>query len=252
MIRNKIAAFSLAAIALSFGASSSARAANLVQNGGFASNNAYTSNGNGQVGFNTTLTDWTMAGSPSYTFLFTAGTADTTGSNGQYGNVSLWGSHNGGANTITASPDGGFFIAQDPAFQSAAIQQSISGLTQGQQYLVSFYWGAAQQFGPSFVGPTTDSWTVSLGSESHTTNTINLPSKGFSGWTQQTFTFTATGATETLSFLANGGPSGSVPPFALLDGVTMTAVPEPSTLSLFALGLLGVIGLRRRSQRMRA
>jgi hypothetical protein len=245
MIRRKIAAFSLAAIALSFGALSSARAANLVQNGGFEINT-----GNGQVGFNTTISNWSIDGPPNYTFLYAPGTADTTGAVGQYTPVSLWGTNNGGPNTITTSPDGGYFIAQDPAFQAAAISQSISGLTPGLQYIVSFYWGVAQQHG--FDGPTFDSWTVSLGSESHTTNTVNDPNHGFLAWTQQTFTFTATGTTETLSFLANGGPSGSVPPFALLDSVTMTAVPEPSTMSLFALGLLGVIGLRRRSQRMRA
>jgi hypothetical protein len=50
----------------------------------------------------------------------------------------------------------------------------------------------------------------------------------------QTFTFTANGASDVLSFLAQGTPGGE-PPFALLDGVTLnSATPEPGTLTLIA------------------
>jgi hypothetical protein len=63
----------------------------------------------------------------------------------------------------------------------------------------------------------------------------------------QSLTFTATGPTEVLSFFANGGPSG-VPPFALLDGVSMMAVPEPSTWAMMLIGFggLGVDAFRSR------
>lgn len=45
--------------------------------------------------------------------------------------------------------------------------------------------------------------------------------------------------------MAVGTPSG-VPPFALLDGVTMTqnAVPEPATWTLMIIGLLAIVGAR--------
>jgi PEP-CTERM motif len=59
----------------------------------------------------------------------------------------------------------------------------------------------------------------------------------------QTFDFTATSTSEVLSFFANGGPQ--VPPFALLDGVTMNAVPEPGTLPLLAFGVLSLAVVRR-------
>jgi hypothetical protein len=75
---------------------------------------------------------------------------------------------------------------------------------------------------------------------------VNIPSQGFSGWMYQTFDFTATSASENLSFLAVGGPNG-VPPFALLDGVTMNAVPEGQSMALMIAGLLGVgVCIRRR------
>jgi hypothetical protein len=64
---------------------------------------------------------------------------------------------------------------------------------------------------------------------------------GFTGWRQQTLSFVVTSATEVLSFLAIGTPAG-VPPFALLDGVTISEVPEPGSLVLLGAGL-GVAGL---------
>ena len=66
----------------------------------------------------------------------------------------------------------------------------------------------------------------------------------------ESFTFTATSGSEALSFLAIGTPTG-VPPFSLLDGVTMVAaVPEPETwaLMLCGMGLIGAVQRRRRNR----
>jgi hypothetical protein len=214
---------------------------NLVTNGSFESNG-----GNGQLAFNTTADGWSVpALNNSYTFLYGPGTADTTGATSQYGNVSLWGPGTGVANGLPAtSPDGGFYIAQDSDFQLGAISQTINGLTVGQKYTVSFYWAAAQQF--SFNGATSDNWSVSLGSSTQTTDTVNLDSNAFSPWTKQSFTFTADNTSDLLSFFAGGTPQGP-PPFALLDGVTMSATPEPA-LYVPGLALMGVLvglGIRR-------
>jgi hypothetical protein len=236
----------IALLGLLVGVSATAQAYDLVTNGGFEDNT-----GNGQVGFNTTVTGWSVpdpnAGN-SYTFLFAPGTADTTGAIGQYGGLSLWGPGNGSANGLPAtSPDGGYFIAQDSAFQQGAISQTINGLVAGQMYNVSFYWAAAQQYG--FNGSTYDAWQVSLGGQTQTTSTVNLDSHGFQPWMHESFTFTADNSSDVLSFLAVGGPGG-VPPFALLDGVSVNAVPE----SRYSLGILvclagGTIALRHRHAR---
>jgi hypothetical protein len=231
------------AMAFAFSGFGAAHATNLVTNGDFET----TTSGGGQLGFNTDATGWSVPGDSSYTFLFTPGTASYTGQTGQYGNLDLWGPGNGSANGLTGSPTGGNFIAQDSAFQQGAISQNISGLTSGQKYTVSFWWAGAQQY--TFSGPTYDNWTVSLGSQSQTTATVTLPSHGFSPWQKESFTFTADNTTDLLSFYAAGGPPG-VPPFALLDGVSLTAVPEASTWFMMLAGFagLGLVGYRRREK----
>ena len=217
---------------------------NLVTNGSFEVNG-----GGGQINFNTSATGWTVPGTAnsSYTFLYGPGTADTTtGVPGVYGNNALWGPGNGSANGFpSTSPDGGYFIAQDSDFQKSPIQQTISGLTPGNSYTVSFYWAAAQQYG--FNGPNQSQWQVTLGGTTQSTAFASISSHGFQDWTYQSFTYTATSSSELLSFFANGSPA--VPPFALLDGVSLNAsTPEPGTMTLMASGLLGVVGFARRYQ----
>ena len=141
-------------------------------------------------------------------------------------------------------------MGADGDFSVGAITQTITGLTVGLQYAVSFYWGAAQQKGASYTSATTEQWRVTLGSELHITPTINNPGQGFTGWLSQTLTYTATSTSEVLSFLAAGTPSGA-PPFSLLDGVSIAiAVAEPAswmTLVVAVLSIIGVAHLKRRS-----
>ena len=222
---------------------------NLVLNGDFET----TTHGGGQLGYNTTAAFWNTSG---YNFLFTPGTGDTNGVTGTYGNLKLWGPNDGSANGLPAtSPTGGNYVAADGAYQVGAITQTVSNLFVGSTYSLSFYWAGAQQEG--FTGPTTEAWQVSLGSQTFTTATNNNASHGFTGWVQQTFNFTATATNEVLSFLAKGTPSG-VPPFSVLDGVSMTQVssptpaPEPSTLQYGAVALLFVCAGARKVWRRKS
>lgn len=219
--------------------------ANLVQNGSFEIND-----GTGHLTWNTSVANWTnglsSAGDDGYNFLFDGATADSTGADGQYGNVALWGPNNGSSNGLVASPDGGDFIGSDGAFQTGSISQTINGLIAGNTYTLGFWWSAAQQ--RPFDGESSDQWQVTFGSQTQSTAAVNIASHGFSGWQHEAFDFVAGSASELLSFLAVGAPSG-VPPFALLDGVSLdakgTAVPEPGILALLGIGLLGVPAMRK-------
>lgn len=239
-MRIKSILMSLTAVAaMSAGASN---AGELIVNGGFEVGTP------GQIDNKGAVAGWHTNG---YNFLFNGTGADTVGVDGQYGNLQLWGAGNGSANGLGASPVGGNFVASDGAYMQAPITQTVDGLVAGQKYNLTFYWAGAQQHG--FDGVNTEQWEVKLGNEMHATEVKTNTSHGFTGWQKETFTFTADGASALLSFLAVGTPSG-VPPFSLLDGVSMTAaVPEAETWAMLGLGL-GLVGFasRRRKAKLAA
>ena len=65
-------------------------------------------------------------------------------------------------------------------------------------------------------------------------------------FTTEGFSFVATSSLTTLSFIHTFGPGGSNDP--LIDGVSVTAVPEPETYAMLlaGLGLLGFMARRRK------
>jgi hypothetical protein len=238
----------LAAIGL---AGSASAATNLVTNGGFETTVAPGPNVFLQPG--TTAADWAYTGFAST--IYASGTADTTGSNDGGVQIFLWGPGNNGGtgphNGLTASsPNGGNFeaIDSDPV-NVGQLTQTITGLTVGRNYDLTFYWAASQYEalnGTLYNGATFESWQATLGGITQSTPVVNIASHGFSGWMGASFDYTATSTSEVLSFFAVG-PPGGIPPVALLDGVSLVMVPEPSTWALMVLGFggLGFAAYRR-------
>ncbi len=220
------------------GTAANANPINLVHNGDFAS--SYGQNNQFGTGFGGQgVTDWT--GNGGYNLWFSSAASATTQSAvTQYGGNAedLYG-------PLGNSPTGGAFVALDgdPAIKGG-ISQTVNGLTAGDHYQLSFSWGAGQV--QSRSGATTEQLMASLGSQSFLTNVVSNPSQSFTGWFTTTFNFTATGASEVLSFLSIGTPSG-LPPIATLDGVSLVDIPEPMSFGLFGLGVASLFLLRRRN-----
>jgi hypothetical protein len=264
----KVAVIGASATALLLIATS-AQATTLVQNGSFSSNS-------GPCKMSATVgscaTGWASTG---YTFLYTsAANAQNPGTSG----VEMWGPSSGGGGSVNgfgASPDGGAFLALDGDYEIGAVTQTITGLTAGQTYDVSFYWAAAQQEG--FNGATIQAMNVCLGTTAESykntgtqplsgatnassniscsgsgasTPIYDLSNHAFSGWQDETFVLTANSTTDVLSFLGYGNVQQ--PPFELLDGVSMTPTPEPGTLPLLFTGLMGGLGVLRSKKWLKA
>jgi len=208
--------------------------AQLVTNGGFE---FYTGTAPKDFFGNVLPTDWS---SGSYNFVDAPGTASSAPGIQVYGPFPA------------TSPDGGNFIEADGSSGLRyPIDQTINGLTIGQNYDVSFYQAAGQQMGDS--GATTEQWQVSLGSQTQLSSLMSIPQGGVFPWETQTLTFNASSTSEMLSFLAIGA-GGGVPPIVFLDGVSMDAsgsVPEPSATLLLG-GVGAVVGMGRLGRRMRA
>ena len=240
----------LAATVIAAAAGSASAAPNLIVNGNFSQ---YTNN-NGQSnpaigfqpGYNGTLTGWSNGTNPYYNFLFLAGSNPAlTGAWGQYNNLGLWNGADAGAatnwNGSGPSGIGGNYMAMDGDFSTGPLSQTITGLTKGTVYAVTFWYAFGQQ--STYTGATTQDLSVSLGGSKQSVPSYNLASKGFSGWMQDTFYLEADSSTDALAFLAFGNVQ--LPPFALISDISMVDAPEPAAWTMLGIGVAGLLGAAR-------
>ncbi len=237
------------AVAMLFGSSlhNPAGAGPLVLNGSFEQTSltnpgGYLCNDNGAGGCSSNVADWssTCAQAGACGGHATPSSLLFANTNGR-----AWNGGIGLAGTIANSPDGGNFVALDgDSYYRSSIFQTITGLTVGDTYQVSFYQAAAQQKGAGSA--TTEQFAVSLGGTTLNSALMNDPQGGFVPWEKQTLSFVATSSQEVLNFLALGTPQGA-PPVVLLDGVSIS-VPEPGTVAVLGAGLLGLVVARKRAR----
>ena len=243
--------------------------ADLLTNGNFATTNLSTSGailgaGSGTIsGWNLCTTSTSCPSSASNSpvatpnngadglvFLYFPGTqaatlTDTYGAN----NFAL--AQGAAPNTIpNSSPAGGnWLVADGGTSNNLAFYQTLTNLTAGAHYTLTFYTAAGQQLNTG--GDTTEDWDVFFGTTSlyttQSTPTLSNPHQDFTPWSLVTMVFTANSTSQILEFLAQGTPSGD-PPMDFLAGVslTQTPAPEPSGIALMGLGMIGLVVVRRK------
>jgi hypothetical protein len=256
-----IGSIAVSSIALSVVSVQQVRAVNLVTNGGFAQNNvtgdsAYLGNTSNDVTVNGWVFGAFSGAGPTnndngYNFIIKDGTNLTTVGMAQQGNAPYGSTPLYGNQSINSADGSGWYIAADGWFGNASISQTLNNLTVGQKYTVSFFQGHGQQVG--YVGDETMTWQVGFGNSTQNSAVMNvLSAQPVQAWTPQSMTFTADNTTQVLSFLASG--TKDVPPFALLSGVSVeavadpTAVPEPADYLGTLVGM-GVVAAAIKSRR---
>ena len=149
-----------------------------------------------------------------------------------------------------ASPTaGGGSVDMDGNGSVGAIQQNLIGLTVGQRYQVSFFLSGNPDGGivppenPKFLGVNVNGapdqqYSYTLTAANSKTNML---------YGLETYSFLATATGETLNFESLDVPTtNSYGP--VIGGVSISAVPEPSTWAMMLLGFLGMgfVAYRRK------
>jgi hypothetical protein len=242
---------------------------------------------------NLNFTDVANAPKGTFTYVDPAGWTGGTGLifiDGQsYGQSAEGGGYLPTYGNPTGSVTGNYVEADgNPSFESG-FNYTVTGLTVGQTYTLTFYQGASEQTGYGLIDgqpiPTTNQWIVSLGKQGLVLNGVGsgpvdptygptetysnpdpsasvvatplmmVPYQGTVGWNFVSINLTADATTDLLSFLAYGdnGSTVNLPPIAFLSGVNSPAglgAPVPEPVSLSVFGV-GLAGLGVIARRRR-
>ncbi|MBK6957238.1 MAG: PEP-CTERM sorting domain-containing protein [Nitrosomonas sp.] len=190
---------------------------------------------------NGSMTGPTTIGSPPPSW----NSVSTDGDTIPVGGLSGWGTG------IGASPDGGTFLAilnngGGGAFDAAA--QTVSGFTVGAIYTLEFsfsnigldFTAASNYANPGFV-------RANIAGLDFDTPVLTHDGFGSQRWFSFSSSFSATATSMDLTFSAVRENSGVGGYAGGVDGVSISAVPEPETYAMLmaGLGLMGFVGRRR-------
>ena len=118
------------------------------------------------------------------------------------------------------------------AFPTDKISQTLT-TTPGESYTLDFWWNSKILTAPNEFGVAWNGVSV-----------FDVQNQSGGGWTEETFSVTATSASTILSF-NDYVPDGNG--VYTIDDISVVPAPEPATLALSALGgLAGLVANRRR------
>jgi choice-of-anchor C domain-containing protein len=123
---------------------------------------------------------------------------------------------------------------------AGSVFQTINGFTPGLAYQVRFFIAANPE-----GGPPTRSLQADIGSASQVFSFTGPGTVSDLAWAERTFDFTATATTLTLTFASLDNDAFG----AVLDGVHIVPVPEPSAWALLVMGASVLIYRKRRPTR---